>query len=139
MKTVKDITYSLKDIEEKGYGVENNIIKGIDINIIAHFGNVPCLTIMCENIMPYGHYNDISRLGYLLKAIVEFFEVDREDGIALSELKNIPCRLVFEGNGKYHWVEKAVGIGHYMRDKFILFNDFSKLDDHPTEKGGEQE
>ena len=38
MKTVKDITYRLKDIEEKGYGVENNIIKGFDINIIAHFG-----------------------------------------------------------------------------------------------------
>ena len=136
MKTVKDITYSLKDIEEKGYGVENNIIKGIDINIIAHFGNISCLTIMCEIIMPYGHYNDISRLGYLLKAIVEFFEVDREDGIALSELKNIPCRLVFEGNGKNHLGERAVGIGHFMKDKFILFNDFQKLDDHLTEKGG---
>ena len=139
MKTVKDITYSLKDIEEKGYGVENNIIKEIDVNIIAHFGNIPCLTIMCENIMPYGHYNDISRLGYLLKAIVEFFGVDREDGVTLSELRNIPCRIVFEGNGKNHWGEKAVGIGHYMKDKFILFNDFSELDDRPTEKGGEEE
>lgn len=136
MKIVEDITYSLKDIEEKGYGVENNIIKGIDVNIIAHFGNIPCLTIMCENIMPYGHYNDISRLGYLLKAIVEFFGVEREDGIVLSELKNIPCRIVFERNGKSHWGEKAVGIGHYMKDKFILFEDFPKLDDHPTEKGG---
>lgn len=127
MITVKDITYRLKDIEEKGYGVENNIIKGIDINIIAHFGNIPCLTIMCENIMPYGHYNDISRLGFLLKAIVEFFGVDREDGVMLSDLKNIPCRIVFEGNGENHWGEKAVGIGHYMRDKFILFEDFNKL------------
>lgn len=45
MKTVKDITYSLKDIEEKGYGVENNIIEKIDVNIIAHFGNIPCLTM----------------------------------------------------------------------------------------------
>lgn len=122
MKTLKDITYSLKDIEEKGYGIENNIIKGIDINIIAHFGNTPCLTIFCENIMPYGHYNDISRLGYLLKVIVELFEVEREDGVALSELKNIPCRLIFEG-------EKAIGIGHFMKDKFILFSDFSKLID----------
>ena len=27
-------TYSIEDIEKKGYGVENNIIKSIDINII---------------------------------------------------------------------------------------------------------
>ena len=139
MKTVKDITYSLKDIKEVGYGVENNIIKEIDVNIIAHFGNIPCLTIKCENICPYGHYNDIARLGFLLKAIVEFFNVDREDGVWLSDLKNIPCRLVFTGNGETHWGEKAVGIGHYMRDKFILFEDFEKLYDHPTEKGGEVE
>lgn len=127
MKTVKDITYSLNDIEKKGYGVENNIIKEVDINIIAHFGNIPCLTMICENILPYGHYNDIRRLGYLLKAIVEFFGVDREDGVMLSKLKNIPCRIVFEGNRKNHLGEKAVGIGHYMRDKFILFEDFNKL------------
>ena len=137
MKTVNEITYTLNDIEKKGYGVENNIIEEIDIKIIAHFGNISCLTIMCKNICPYGHYNDISRLGYLLKAIVEFFGVEREDGVMLSELKNIPCRLVFTGNGKSHLGEKAVGIGHYMKDKFILFEEFEKLDEHQTEKGGE--
>ena len=31
------------------------------------------------------------------------------------------------GNGENHWREKAVGIGHYMKDKFILFEDFHKL------------
>lgn len=134
MKTVAQITYTLNDIEKKGYGVENDIIKEIDINIIAHFGNIPCLTIMCENIVPYGHYNDIARVGFLLKALVEFFEVDREDGIMLSELKNIPCRIVFDGNGKNHWGEKAVGIGHYMRDKFILFENFNKLAEESEDK-----
>ena len=129
MKSVKEITYSLNDIEKKGYGVENNIIKEIDINIIARYGNIPCLTIICANICPYGSYNDIARLGFLLKAIVEFFGVDREDGVMLSKIKNIPCRLVFERNGKSHWGEKAVGIGHYMKDKFILFEDFEKLVD----------
>lgn len=127
MKTVKDITYSLNDIEKKGYGVENNIIREIDINIIAHFGNLPCLAMICENIVPYGLYNDIHRLGYLLKAIVEFFDLEREAGIMLSKLKNIPCRIVFDGNGKKHFGEKAVGIGHYMKDKFVLFEDFDKL------------
>ena len=127
MKTVNDITRSINNITELGYGVENNIINSIDINIIAHFGNIPCLTIMCENIVPYGTYNDIARIGYLLKALVELFGVDNEDGVMLSKLKNIPCRIVFEGNGKSHWGEKAVGIGHYMKDKFVLFEDFNKL------------
>ena len=133
MKTVKNITHNLAYIKSLGYGIENNIIKSIDINIIAHFGNIPCLTIDCENIRPYGLYNDIARLGYLLKAIVEFFEVDREDGVMLSNLKNIPCRLVFTGNGESHLGEQAVGIGHYMKDKFILFKDFAELDKEKEE------
>ena len=128
MKTVNDITKRMRDIKALGYGVENNIIEKVDVKIIAHFGNIPCLMIMCENITPYGLYNDIARLGFLLKAIVEFFEVDKEDGVWLSSLKNIPCRLVFEGDGDNHFGEKAVGIGHYMKDKFILFEDFGKLD-----------
>lgn len=134
MRTVKNITCNLNYIKSLGYGVENNIIKEIDINIIARFGNIPCLTIMCENICPYGSYNDIARLGYLLKAFVEFFGVDREDGVMLSKIKNIPCRLVFSGNGESHLGENAVGIGHYMQDKFILFKDLQEL--VPNEKGG---
>ena len=127
MKSVKSITYSLDDINRLGYGVENNIIEKIDINIIAHFGNIPCLTIICADIIPYGNYNDIARLGFLLKGLVELLEVEREDGVFLSDLEDIPCRLVFEGNWKNHWGEKAVGIGHYRKDKFILFEDFNNL------------
>ena len=69
----------------------------------------------------------------MLKAIVEFFEVDREDGVMLSNLKNIPCRLVFTGNGESHLGEQAVGIGHYMKDNFILFKDFAELDKEKEE------
>ena len=128
MKTVKDITHNLNHIKSLGYGIENNIIKSIDINIIAHFGNIPCLTIMCKDICPYGTYNDIARLGFLLKALVEFFEIEEEDGIMLSKIKDIPCRLIFPENGDNHWGERAVGIGHFMKDKFILFEDFKELD-----------
>lgn len=127
MKSVKDIIHNENYIKSLGCGLENNIIKEIDVNIIAHFGNISCFTIMCENIFPYCNYNNIANLGYLLKAFVEFFECDREDGVMLSKIKNIPCRLVFEGNGDTHFGEKAVGIGHYMKDKFILFEDFTKL------------
>lgn len=127
MKTVKNITYDINEIQEMGYGVENNIITDIDINIMGHFGNIPCLTILCQNICPYGTYNDIERLGFLLKAIVEFFGLDREDGVKISQLKNIPCRIVYEGKEDNHWGGKAVGIGHFMKDRFILFKDFNEL------------
>lgn len=130
MKTVKDIIHNEQYIKSQGYEIENNVIKGVDINIIAHFGNIPCLTIMCENIYPYCNYNNMRGLGYLLKGFVEFFEKENEDGVMLSSIKNIPCRLVMNGS-------RAYGIGHFMKDKFILFEDFSQLGmDHPTEKGG---
>lgn len=127
MKTIKDITRDSNYIKSCGFGTENNIIKYVDVNIIAHFGNLPCFTIMCENICPYSAYNNIANLGYLLKGFVEFFEVDKEDGVMLSTIKNILCRIVFSGNGDNHFGEKAVGIGHYMKDKFILFEDFTML------------
>ena len=118
--TIKDIIHSEQDIKEIGYNIENNVIKAIDINIIAHFGNIPCLTIMCEGIYPYSQYNNIANLGYLIKGFVEFLEKEREDGIMLSNIKNIPCRLVM-ANGR------AYGIGHFMKDKFILFEELTKL------------
>lgn len=118
--------YTKNEIEQMGHGIENNMIERVDINIIAHFGNVPCFTIMCKNIVPYGLYNDTQRLGFLLKWFVEFFGCDREDGRMLSDIKNIPCRLVFEGNGETHLGEKAVGIGHYMSDKFVLFEEINE-------------
>lgn len=120
IKTVKDIVHNEQYIKSAGYEVENNVIKAIDINIIARFGNIPCLTIMCENIYPYSSYNNIENLGYLLKGFVEFFEKENEGGVMLSNIKNIPCRLVMSGN-------RAYGIGHFMKDKFILFDEFSEL------------
>ena len=127
MKSVNEIIHSESFIKSEGYGIENNIIKEIDINVIAHFGNIPCLTIICENICAYAHYNNTSNLGHLIKALVEFLGCEREDGIMLSKIRNIPCRIIFEGNGTDRWGEKAVGIGHYMKDRFILFEEFSRL------------
>lgn len=37
---LKDIIKTQKDIEEIGYKIENNFIEDVNINTIAHFGNV---------------------------------------------------------------------------------------------------
>lgn len=65
-------------------------------------------------------YNNTGNLGYILKAFIEMFELSREDGVYLTDIKNIPCRLVFDG-------DKCVGFGHFMKDKFVLTEGFAKI------------
>lgn len=126
---LKGIIHDGDYLQEKGYGIENNIINKVEVSIIAHFGNCTCLTIMCSNICPYSTCNNTKNLGFLIRGLIEFFDLSEEDGIYLSSIKDIPCRLVFEKNGTTHLGERAIGIGHYMKDKYILFDEFGKLDE----------
>lgn len=50
-----------------------------------------------------------------------------EDGVRLTSLKSIPCRLVF--NGESGWGSRCIGFGHFMKDKFVLTADFAKIDE----------
>ena len=49
---MKAKTYSLDDLAADGLKIENNILKKIDINIIAHFENAVCLELMCDDVTP---------------------------------------------------------------------------------------
>lgn len=124
---LSEITKTDEQIKKCGYGYINEAISKVDIDIIAHFGNVVCLEIYCKDIVPYSCRNNTKSIGVLIKNLVEFLELSEENGIRLSEIKNIPIRLVFEGKSESHYGERAIGIGHYKKDKFILFDDFSKL------------
>ena len=64
---LKEIIKTQKQIEEMGYRIENNIIEVVDINTIAHFGNVTCFEIGCTNVYPMSAYNNINNLGYIVK------------------------------------------------------------------------
>lgn len=120
-----DIIKTKKQMEDMGYNVENNLIEKVNINAIAHFGNVTCFEIMCSDVCPMGGYNNIGNLGYIIKAFIELFELSREDGLRLTEIKNIPCRLIFEGG----WGSRCIGFGHFMKNKFVLIEEFAKLDE----------
>lgn len=122
---LKEIVKTQKQIEEMGYKVENNIIEDLNINTIAHFGNLTCFEIRCSNVYPMSGYNNISNLGYILRAFIELFDLSEEDGLHLTKIKNIPCRLVFEGG----WGSKCIGFGHFMKDKFVLTEEFAKINE----------
>ncbi|MEG1926584.1 MAG: hypothetical protein RR415_12660 [Ruthenibacterium sp.] len=117
---LEEIIHSGEWIQKEGYVIENNILQKVDVDTIAHFGNCTCLELHCANVVPYSTYNNTKNLGLLIKTLVVFLGLEEEDGIRLSEIKNIPIRLVFDGG-------KAVGLGHFMSDKFFLFSEFSEL------------
>ena len=114
--------------------VENNIITSVDINIIAHFGNCVCLEIACENVWPVSGYVNTKNIGTMLQAFVKLFDLEEEDGVRISKIKNVPCRLIFEnGYNKSSWGLKCIGFGNFMKDKFILTKDFVKINNEDEE------
>lgn len=120
-----NITLSLQDIKENGYGVENNIVS-FELSVIGHFGNSVSLVLMGENIILYSGYNNTANIGFIIQYLVELFDISKEDGIYLSEMKDIPVRLVFD-SPDCSWGSRCVGIGNFMKDKFVLFDALAKL------------
>ena len=125
---LKAIIKKEDDIRHLGLGIQNNIIEKIDVNTIAHFGNVTCLEVWCTNICPMATYNNTHNLGFIIKSLIELLEIEQEDGLRLSAIKNIPCRLVFNDD-KCSWGSKCIGIGHFMYDKFVLIEDLVKINE----------
>lgn len=122
---LKEIIKTQKQLEEMGYEIENNIIENVDVNTIAHFGNVTCFEIGCTNVYPMSTYNNIGNLGYILRAFIELFDLSEEDGLRLTKIKSLPCRIILEGG----WGSKCVGFGHFMKDKFVLTEEFAKINE----------
>ena len=123
--TYKDAVSTLKSIKEDGNSVENNIIRGIDITVIGHFNNAVCLNVWCDNCALFHDYNNTDNVGYQIRALTELFDLTEEDGFSLKQVKNIPCRVIFESTGG--WGGKVVGFGHFMKDKFIYKEDFARI------------
>lgn len=123
---LEDIIKTKSEIEKLGHGIENNIIEKVDVNIIGHFANCPCFEIWCSNVSPMSDYNSRQNLGYILSAFVELLDIAEEDGLRLEKIRNVPCRLIFEGEGG--WGARCIGFGNFMKDKFVLTADFAKID-----------
>lgn len=123
MKTYEDIVKTKREIECRGYFVENNMVTSVDLNVIAHFGNITCLEMFFTNCALFSGYNLGALLPDVLKAIIEVLEIDDEDGLRISKIKNVPCRIVTTGNG----YGKVIGFGNFMKDKFVLADDLIEI------------
>lgn len=129
---------TLKEITADKNSVENNIIEKIDIDVIAHFGNSVCFEIICTNVFAMSGYNNTANVGFLIKKFIELFDLEEEDGIRITKIKNIPCRLIFKGGGGLG--SQCIGFGHLMKDKFVYTDEFAKagIENYKKEKHNEQ-
>ena len=116
----------LKDILAKGCSVENNLVS-LDVQVIGHFGNSVSLVIAAKNVIPYSAYNNTENIGIIIKYLVELLGIEKEDGLFISDVKDVPARLIFDSKEPC-WGAKCVGIGNFMEDKFVMFDVLAKMD-----------
>lgn len=123
MKTLYDAWLSEEAVSDKSQKIVNNIIDHIDILIVGHLGNLAQLEIYGNGgAKIFSGYNNTHNIGYILRDLVEFFDLTQEDGLKLSEIRNVPCRLIINEWGV------VLGIGHFMKNRFIYLSSLLKVD-----------
>ena len=105
--------------------IENNIIKNIDVVVTGHFGNTVSVQMLCENICPLGLYNSTGNIGYILRALIDIFDKSDDNSVNIKALEGTPIRLVFDSVNS--WGGKAVAIGHFMHDRFVMIDELMKI------------
>lgn len=123
---LKDNYIRLKDVLAKGYSVENNLVS-LDVQVIGHFDNSVSLVIAANNVIPYSSYNNTENIGFIIKYLVELLGIQKEDGLLISKVKDVPARLIFDSK-EPGWGAKCVGIGNFMEDKFVMFDVLARMD-----------
>ena len=103
---------------------KNAIIEKIDIDVIGHFGNSTMLDIPirigeCLYSNPFSSISSTLSCGVFIQALFNLLEIGDDNGVKISSLKKIPCRvIVSDGN--------TVAVGNFMKNKFIIFEDLLK-------------
>lgn len=106
----------------KNVNIENNIIKQIDIQYNARFYNVCNLIIIFFNCTGGSDYAAIKNCGYMVKALIKLLGYEHEECLYLSSVHDKPCRIIVKDG-------MCIGVGHFMLNKFILFDDLVKIDE----------
>ena len=125
---IEKIIKTKEEIEGMGYKIENNIIESIDVRTIGHFNNITTLRLCLSNCTLLSDNNMTGILHLMIKNIIELFDLTDDDGIELSKIKKVPCRI-----GQKDFKVKV--IGNFMSDKFLVVQD---LIDFSVEEAKEQ-
>ena len=123
MKTYEDIIKTKQELIDRGYTIENAMLEYMDVDIIGHFGNATTFSIVTNCCCIFSsYYNMGSILSEVIKCVVEVLNLSEEDGLHLSEVKNIPIQIVSKG-----WGSKVEGFGYFIGDRFVMVNDVIAL------------
>lgn len=111
--------------------IKNGFVKKIDLQVVGHFGNLVTLDmpITTGGVIgnPLAGYNSTISCGVYIKILFELWGISEEDGIRISEIKDVPCRIVFSQF-------RMVAVGNFMDDKFIVFKSLpDKYEEFMTE------
>lgn len=119
---LSEIIKTKAEIEADGHEIDNNIIRGASISVIGHFGNLVSLNVYTDNCCLIHDCNNTDNIGFLIRALVELFDLTEEDGFNFDKMKDVPCRIISDG-----WGSKVLGFGHFMKDRFVYKDDFVKI------------
>ena len=119
---LNDIIHNEEEVLAQGYKITNEMIHGADLSVIGHFGNAVSINVWTGCCCLLHDYNNTDNIGYIIKALVELFDLTDEDGYVFKNFKEIPCRIISNG-----WGSKVVGFGHFMKNKFVYTDEFVKI------------
>ena len=119
---LNDIIHTEEEVLAQGYKITNEMIHGADLLVIGHFGNAVSINVWTGCCCLIHDHNNTDNIGYIIKALVELFDLTDEDGYVFKNFKKIPCRIISNGFGS-----KVVGFGHFMKNKFVYTDEFMKI------------
>lgn len=105
--------------------VRNEIIDNLSIKVFGHFRNMVTLEMQgkaCRIIAPDVGYTD--NLGYILRFLVDLFDVGDDGNTNIEELIHTPLRVIIDTSD---FSEKVIAFGHFMKDEFIYIKDLFDL------------
>ena len=122
MKTYKDIIKSKTELINDGYTIENAMLESIDIDVIKRFGGITTLNMITNCCVIFGGHNMDVILSEVIKYIVDTLNLNKNESISITDIKNVPIRIVSHGLGS-----KVVGFGDFLFDRFVLVEDVIAL------------
>ena len=119
---LNDIIKKKSDIETDCHQIDNDMIRGTDISVISHFGNVVSLNVYTDCCCIIHDYNNTKNLGLIIHALTELLDLTAEDGYSFNKIKDVPIRIISDG-----CFTKVLGFGHFMKDRFVYTEDLMKI------------